>query len=183
MIGELGRPDSVSERRTIFENRFLKLYAVSATFGGGGRKDYYVVSRRDRAGTVVLRGSHEVLLVRQYRFTIDDWSWELPGGAVDDGESALDAARRECLEESGIACRSLEPLIELPFGVDVYEGWTRVFLCASFEDRGAPSSGEASQRRWVALADALDEIRRGAIRDDMTIVALLALATRDRRAS
>src|SRR5574339_75669 len=45
----------------------------------------------------------EVLMVRQYRHGVKKSIWELPGGMVEAGESPLEAARRELMEETGFA--------------------------------------------------------------------------------
>jgi ADP-ribose pyrophosphatase len=46
--------------------------------------------------------------VRQFRPALEAFSWELPAGLVDPGES-LDRARRELAEETGLAVRSIPP--------------------------------------------------------------------------
>src|SRR3954451_18840950 len=43
----------------------------------------------------------DVILVRQYRYAVNQWLWECPAGSVDEGESPEQAARRECHEEIG----------------------------------------------------------------------------------
>jgi ADP-ribose pyrophosphatase len=45
----------------------------------------------------------EVILIRQYRYAIRRWIWELPAGTLDPGETPAAAARRECAEEIGLA--------------------------------------------------------------------------------
>lgn len=52
----------------------------------------------------------DVLLIRQYRYAVDDWCLELPCGAVEDGEHPLDAAARELREETGCVPEMLTPL-------------------------------------------------------------------------
>src|SRR4026207_411763 len=42
-----------------------------------------------------------VILIRQYRYAVNTFLWELPAGSVDKGESPEQAARRECHEEIG----------------------------------------------------------------------------------
>ena len=44
----------------------------------------------------------KVILVRQYRYAVNAFLWELPAGSVDEGESPEEAARRECHEEIGL---------------------------------------------------------------------------------
>jgi ADP-ribose pyrophosphatase len=51
-----------------------------------------------------------VILVRQYRYVIDRWIWELPAGTIDRGETAEAAARRECHEDVGMLPEALESL-------------------------------------------------------------------------
>ena len=49
-----------------------------------------------------------VILVRQYRYAVDRWIWELPAGNVEPGEDPEAAALRECAEETGWTARRVE---------------------------------------------------------------------------
>ena len=49
-----------------------------------------------------------VILVRQYRYAVDGWIWELPAGNVEPGEDPEAAARRECAEETGWTAERVE---------------------------------------------------------------------------
>ena len=42
-----------------------------------------------------------IVLIRQYRYDVNRWLWEVPAGSVDPGEEPDEAARRECHEEIG----------------------------------------------------------------------------------
>jgi ADP-ribose pyrophosphatase len=56
-------------------------------------------------GSVVLlpmQDDAHVVLIRQYRYALDRWIWELPAGSLDPGEDPADAAARECEEEIGL---------------------------------------------------------------------------------
>ena len=52
-----------------------------------------------------------ILLVRQYRLPADAYLWELPAGKVDEGETPLQAAKRELIEETGYRAGKWEKLV------------------------------------------------------------------------
>lgn len=67
----------------------------------GGRRDYLYLATPRAVFVVAVTGEGEVLLVRQYRHPVRDWTLEVPAGSVDDGESPREAAERELAEETG----------------------------------------------------------------------------------
>ncbi|MBR5617210.1 MAG: NUDIX hydrolase [Oscillospiraceae bacterium] len=101
------------------DNRFLNLYELDATFRDGSRAPYYVASRRksvdsikaatgdNHADGVILYGVYgeakdKVVLVRQFRYPVNDYVYEFPAGLVELGEDMLDAGIREMYEETGL---------------------------------------------------------------------------------
>ncbi len=76
-----------------------------------GRRVVLDVVRHRRSVVLIPQPSRrEVILIRQYRYAIDRWIWELPAGSLDPGEPARRAARRECEEEIGLTPRRLTRL-------------------------------------------------------------------------
>lgn len=73
-----------------------------ATYHGLAQADYVGVLARTPAGLIPI--------VRQLRPAAGEETWELPGGLVDDGEEPAATARRELLEETGLAARRLVAL-------------------------------------------------------------------------
>ena len=166
------RPISFSPEREIFRNRFLRLYSVEADFGDFTR-EYFVCDKGQRAGVVLIRDG-EVLLVRQYRYLIDDMSWELPGGGINEGEAPEQAAVRECREEAGVGCASVTPLFQFQQGIDTTRSPAFLFECSDFVVLPDLDNDETDERKWVPLEQALEMALRGDIHDSMTIVGLLA---------
>ena len=97
------------------DTRFLNLYELDATFRDGSRAPYYVASRRksvdsikaatgdDHADGVILYGVYgeakdKVVLVRQFRYPINDYVYEFPAGLVEAHEDMLEAGIREMYE-------------------------------------------------------------------------------------
>lgn len=66
-------------------------------------RDFVVINAPDWVNVVALTTAHELVLVRQFRFGIDEFSLEIPGGMIDPGEDPLAAGLRELQEETGYA--------------------------------------------------------------------------------
>lgn len=73
----------------------------------------YTLAMPDWVNIVAITESHDVVLVRQHRFGTQQDSLEIPGGLIDAGESPLEAAKRELLEETGYSAQEWE-----------YVGWS-----------------------------------------------------------
>jgi 8-oxo-dGTP pyrophosphatase MutT (NUDIX family) len=71
---------------------------------------FHAVEQADYVSIVALTGGGKIPIVRQYRPAIEGYSWELPAGMVDPGESPADCCRRELLEETGFVARGIRPL-------------------------------------------------------------------------
>ncbi len=161
-------------RKVVYQDPFQQIYTVTADFGSF-TKQYFVRDTGQRAGIVVVdRGS--VLLVRQYRLQINGLSYEIPGGRVEEGEAPEKAAARECLEEAGIRCLNLKPLLFFHQGLDILHNPTHLFYSDDWvaDDEAHVDSREVQGQVWVPLSDAIDMIFKSKIVDSLSIVALMA---------
>lgn len=68
---------------------------------GGPPHDFYVLDAPDWINVIPLTDDDRVLMVRQYRYGIEEFTLEIPGGMCDPGEAPIDSARRELREETG----------------------------------------------------------------------------------
>jgi len=64
-------------------------------------RDFFVLQPPDWVNVLALTPEHQLVLVRQFRFGIDDFALEIPGGVIESGEDQLVAGARELLEETG----------------------------------------------------------------------------------
>jgi ADP-ribose pyrophosphatase len=64
-------------------------------------QDFFVINAPDWVNVVALTPDGRLVLVRQFRYGINDFSVEIPGGIIDEGEDAISAGVRELREETG----------------------------------------------------------------------------------
>lgn len=64
-------------------------------------QDFFVINAPDWVNVIALTPDGHLVLVRQFRYGIDDFSVEIPGGVMDPGEDAITTAMRELREETG----------------------------------------------------------------------------------
>jgi 8-oxo-dGTP pyrophosphatase MutT (NUDIX family) len=67
----------------------------------GTAREFVVIDAPDWVNVVAVTSDHQLVLVRQFRFGIDAFSWEIPGGVIERGEDPLAAGLRELQEETG----------------------------------------------------------------------------------
>jgi ADP-ribose pyrophosphatase len=116
-----------------------------------------------------------IILVRQYRYAVNRWLWELPAGSVDAGEEPETAAGRECQEEIGqvpATVMRLAALYPTPGYCDEEMIFFRLSGLAEGTEPAAVDDDEDIEARTFTLADARDMIRRGEIVDMKTVVGL-----------
>lgn len=111
--------NKINDIKKVTDNRFLNLYHMDVNDTKGKRFDYYFVSRNDTEhlkiktrkldpeGIVIYAVTKEanprLVLIKEYRYPLDDYIYALPAGLVDAGETPGEAAAREMLEETGYA--------------------------------------------------------------------------------
>ena len=96
-------PAELLARTTIYRGRILQVDLDVVKLPTGHTIEMEIVRH---SGSVVLLPIPEpgqIILIRQYRYTIDRWIWELPAGGLKPGEDPAHAAARECEEEIGLA--------------------------------------------------------------------------------
>ena len=116
-----------------------------------------------------------VILIRQYRYAVNRWLWELPAGSVDEGETPEQAARRECHEEIGQVPDTivrLGSMFPTPGYCDEEMFFFRVSGLSVPEHEAEQDEDEDIEVREFPLKEAREMVRRGEITDMKTVIAL-----------
>jgi 8-oxo-dGTP pyrophosphatase MutT (NUDIX family) len=165
-------------RRVGYANPWVTVWHDEVDRPDGSPGIYGVVHFENlAAGVVVLDAADRVLLVGQHRYTLDAYSWELPEGGVPAGESALDGAARELLEETGVEADGWRELVRFHLSNSISDEAGVIFAArARTLGTAAPEPSEALEVRWLAFEDALAMAADGRITDAMTIMGLQAIA-------
>jgi 8-oxo-dGTP pyrophosphatase MutT (NUDIX family) len=140
----------------------------------GRELDYYVIRpHRQAVGVVPVDGQGRVLMVRQWRHTVQKLLWEIPAGAMEANESPAEAAHRELREETGYVARDIQPLYRYHPSIGTSSQTFNLFVAGGLERVGEPDAMEIHATRWTARAEIEQMLSAGEQVDGMTLTALL----------
>lgn len=90
-------------RSIVHQGRILRLEIDRVTLPTGHTLDMEIVRHPGSVVMLPIPEPGKIILIRQYRYALDRWIWELPAGSLKPGEDPAEAAARECEEELGLA--------------------------------------------------------------------------------
>jgi len=156
--------------RAVIEDRLLT---------DDGRYTGYTYLAVPRAVFVVpVTDSGQLVLVRQYRHPVRDWTLEIPAGSVEDGETPLEAAERELAEEVGGSARDWRHLTTFYSSSAHISLRSDAFLATGVVlGRARPDQDEDVSVALVPIVEALKRARAGEFREGQTALALLLAAS------
>lgn len=168
------RCESIDVGRYVIEKGLLTTPTGPSPYTIVRMRPFVCVLAVVNAGTCDAR----VLLVRQYRYAVDDWQLEPPAGGVDDGELPADAATRELREESGLVVDELVALGRVyPSGGSTSEvAYLFAARCAGERVRTDWDKGEQIETVLVSRAQ-MEELLNGAYEHAVTYAVWVRFAS------
>jgi ADP-ribose pyrophosphatase len=170
----------LENRRTVFEGRVFKVEVDRVELPSGHVVDMEIVRHPGSVVLLPMPSANEIILIRQYRYTIDRWIWELPAGSLEPDEEPGAAAARECEEEIGLFPERVERLRSF-FPTPGFCNEEMIFYrCSGLRAPDANSTAardddEELEPRTFTLEDARALLASGEIMDLKTAVGLMLL--------
>ena len=160
--------------RTIYRNRWLTLREDTVIRPDGAEGIYSVVEILPSCGIVAINEDNQVALVGQWRYVHNRYSVEIPTGGSEQGETPLDAAKRELLEEAGLTAKDWTALGTIDNSNGVTTDVAHLFLARNLTaGESIPQGDEQVELRWMPFADAVLSVMKGEITESVSVAAIL----------
>ena len=165
--------ESTLERQTVFEGKFLKVRRDLARLPDGATATREFVMHPGAAAMVPIGGDERILVERQFRYAMGQMYVEIPAGKIDAGETSIQTARRELLEETGYEAQQWGFLTRIHPAIGFSDEVMDIYLARDLSLRErAMDVDEFLEIEWVTLGWMMDELRAGRLPDVKTQIAV-----------
>jgi len=164
--------------KTVYENAWLELDHREVINPSGNDGIYGLVKFKNKAiGVLPIDDEGNIYLVGQFRYAIDEYSWEIPEGGGDMGVDPLDAAKRELKEETGLVAKSWTKLARIHTSNSATNEEGFLYVAEDLTQMDAePEDTEVLQVRRVHLSEAVEMVMSSEITDSLSVCAILMAA-------
>jgi 8-oxo-dGTP pyrophosphatase MutT (NUDIX family) len=179
-MNQQANPWRTKGSRVVYDNPWINVREDSVVRPDGKDGIYGVVHFKSKAiGVLPIDAEGNTYLVGQYRYTLNQYSWEIPEGGGPHDEPPLDAAKRELVEETGLVAARWEELGRAHLSNSVSDEIAIMYLATELTMTEArPEGTEKLEVKKVPFAEALNMVARGEITDAMAVIAIQAYALR-----
>ncbi len=178
-MSEHERPFKALSSRVAWSSPWYQIRQDEIIMPDGSDGVYHVIEKPDAVWIVPLTVDGRIAMVHQYRYTIDDWCWEVPAGSLKPGQTPEEAAREELLEEVGGVAEDLNFIGRFYPANGICDEVGYIYL-ATGVTLGTPhhEAAEVMEVHTVSIEQALSMARAGQITDGPSALALLLCADR-----
>jgi 8-oxo-dGTP pyrophosphatase MutT (NUDIX family) len=161
-----------------YENPWLSIRHEEVVTPAGTPGIYGVVSFKNKAvGVIPIDADGYTYLVGQYRYPLNEYSWEIPEGGSPVGTDPLESARRELREETGLLAQRWTKIARIHTSNSATDEEGFLYIAEELEQGDhEPEDTEQLHVRRLPLAEAVEMVMRSEITDALSVSALLMVA-------
>jgi len=168
-------PWTITSEKNIYDNPWINVTEYQVINPSGNPGIYGKVHFKNLAiGVLPLDDELNTYLVGQYRFALNQYSWEMPEGGAPEGTDPLESAKRELLEETGLKASQYTEIQRMHLSNSVSDELSIIYLArglAQFE--AEPEDTEQLMVHKVPFAEVYRMVCDGEITDSVTVAAVL----------
>ncbi len=167
-------PWQVLGEKDVYDNKWIRVTEYEIINPSGGKGIYGKVHFKNLAiGIVALDIDLNTFLVGQYRFTLNEYSWEIPEGGGPIDENPLASAKRELLEETGLVATLWTPILKMHLSNSVSDEFSIIYLAQGLQQSTAmPEETEQLVVKKISFDEAWQMVEDGRITDAMSVAAI-----------
>ncbi len=174
MANQAINPWRTLSSRVVYRNPWLLLREDEVIRPDGEKGIYSVVEMPLSCGIVAINGHNQIALVSQWRYAHEKLSLEIPTGGSKEGETPLDAAKRELTEETGLVASSWTPLGVIDNSNGATTDVAHMFLAKDLASgQMDPQEDEYVELRWMHFDEAFRSVISGEITESVSVAGIL----------
>jgi 8-oxo-dGTP pyrophosphatase MutT (NUDIX family) len=173
-MNETHNPWTILAQKPVYDNPWICVTEYDVINPSGGKGIYGKVHFKNKAiGILPLDESLNTYLVGQFRFTVNEYFWEIPEGGGPLGTDILASAKRELLEETGLVAAEWTKLMDFHLSNSVCDEHGQIFLARQLTQQLAqPEETEELEVKKLPFAEAYAMVEDGRITDSLSVAAI-----------
>ena len=175
----MSNPWTTLSSREVYDNQWIQIEEHHVINPAGGKGIYGKIHFKNKAiGIIALDENNNTWLVGQWRYPLNEWSWEIPEGGGPLHIDVLESAKRELKEETGIVANRWTMIQRVYLSNSVSDEECFLFLAEDLtHGESELEDTEADMKVWkLPFDDALTMVLDGKITDSLSVMAILKVA-------
>jgi 8-oxo-dGTP pyrophosphatase MutT (NUDIX family) len=167
-------PWTILAEKPMYENPWMKVIEYDVINPSGNKGIYGKVHFKNiGVGVLPLDDQLNTYLVGQFRFTLNQYSWEIPEGGCPQGEDPAETARRELQEETGLKASEITHLFDMHLTNSIADEFGKCYLARGLEQFEAePEETEKIEVWKLPFEEAYRMVENGQITDSLSMAAI-----------
>ena len=175
MPEEIKNPWKTLSGNVKYDNRWINVTEYQVINPAGGEGIYGKIHFKNKGvGIIPVDEEGNTWLVGQYRYTLNEFHWEIPEGGGPLGEFPLLAAQRELKEETGLVAQQWTKLMDFHLSNSVCDEHGGIFMARGLKQEEAmPEETEDLKVKKLPFEEAYQMVEKGIITDSLAVAAIL----------